>query len=148
MTVWLRLFERIHGHLGWLSVAALVHPAILLRRPRPQGSWIAGAAAGLTLASGVLGACLYPAYRQTVKVRLLHDKTSLAWLLERKEHLAIGAVAFAVAGWLLQVRVPGLEKNPAAIRLRKLAHLSFVAALLLTLLVSIFGTWVASHDSF
>ncbi|MDB5220684.1 MAG: hypothetical protein JWO86_8611, partial [Myxococcaceae bacterium] len=26
-----RLMEHVHGHLGWLAAATLVHPAIVLR---------------------------------------------------------------------------------------------------------------------
>ena len=38
-TLLLRILERVHGHLGWLSVAVcLFHPAIILRNPETAGA--------------------------------------------------------------------------------------------------------------
>lgn len=95
------LAERIHGHLGWLGLAVLLHPVVLLRtrrRSAPGTRLTAGLGAGLLLLAYALGWWLYPAYRTAVKPALM--RASIPWVLafEAKEHLAFLSVAMAVGG--------------------------------------------------
>jgi hypothetical protein len=94
----LRLLERIHGHAAWLAVAALAHPAWLLRRPAPPAAGVAYAATGLVSAVFALGAVIYPSYRRVVKPDLFREHEALGWMFERKEHLAFGVLLLAWAG--------------------------------------------------
>ncbi len=144
----LRVLERIHGHLGLLSVAALLHPAVLLRNPRRRARLSASLAAAFPLATALLGASLYPEYRSRIKQHLFIDAPRIGWLFERKEHLAVGAVALAIAGCLAHLSLPALADDGTRRTVAALAHRAFVAAFVLALLVAIFGVTVASHRSF
>ena len=67
-----RLFESIHGHLGVLTVAALVHPALLLRQGKPltrRNRWAVGLSTAFTLAVYGTGIAMYGAYRALVHLR-------------------------------------------------------------------------------
>ena len=91
-TLALRIVERLHGHLGWLAVIALLHPAIFLRRPKrraPLSVVLATLTVSLTAAFGFV---LYPPYRNLLKQRLFVQAPAIGWLFERKEHLAVGAL--------------------------------------------------------
>ena len=54
----MRVLEHVHGHIGWLAALALVHPAILLRRPRCRAMLAAGAATLLATLAALLGATM------------------------------------------------------------------------------------------
>jgi hypothetical protein len=143
----LRVIERIHGHLGWLAVAALLHPAILLANPRRQARLAVVLAAGVVVVTAGLGVSIYPDYRTQLKPSIFATAPSLGWLFERKEHLAVGVVAFTLLGCVahlaLQAFEPGLRPHAA-----RLAHRAFVVAFVLAAAVAVFGTAVASYKSF
>lgn len=95
------LAERLHGHLGWLGLAVLLHPVITLRRRKglSRGArWSVALAAALMLAPYALGWWIYPTYRAEVKPLLMRE--SVPWVLafEAKEHLAFMALALTVGG--------------------------------------------------
>lgn len=92
---WLRVAERLHGHLGALAVVALLHPVVLLRDPRRRASWSVGLATALVSSVFAGGIALYPAYRAQLKRSIFVDAPTLGWMFERKEHLAFAAMAFA-----------------------------------------------------
>ena len=79
-----RLLERLHGHVGWLAVAALVHPALLLRRRTRADLAVGLAVAIATVVSGA-GAALYIPYRARIKPLLFQTEPAAGWLFERKE---------------------------------------------------------------
>lgn len=146
--VTLRAIEHVHGHLGWLSAAALVHPAWILRRPRRKIS-AATVASTLLVSLPMLSALLiYPAYRATLKQGVFVRTPTVGWMFERKEHLAIGAMALAWAGLVLHVAAVRAAGDETRVGLSRGAHVSFVAAALLTWVVAVLGTWVASVAPF
>lgn len=157
----LRLLAELHGHLGWLAAAALVHPAILLR---DQAKWLVrgrgGAwrvkhslsialACGLVTAAASAGALVYGPYREKVRPFLFESAPLVGWMFERKEHLALGAAVFAWVGVFaaLAARSSG-EDEARRLRLGRAAHRAFVAAAALTVVTACLGTWVASVRSF
>lgn len=143
----LRALERIHGHLGWLSVAALLHPAILLRNPRRSARLSVGLATAFVVATAVLGASMYPEYRARLKQHIFLEAPRLGWLFERKEHLAVAVVAFACAGCAAHLAAPTLDEATRRVA-AKVAHRAFVAAFVLSLAVASIGVAVASFKSF
>ncbi len=97
------LLERLHGHLGVLALALLLHPVISLRRRGALTVWgrrSAELGAGLLTLTFAAGWALYPTYRGSVKPGLLRDLPSVALRFESKEHLAFFAVALALGGAL------------------------------------------------
>ena len=75
-----RLLTEIHGNAGFMVVAALLHPVVLLRRPSrraPLATWLA--TVGTTLVFG-LGLALYGPYREVVKHDLFVATPAIAWL--------------------------------------------------------------------
>ena len=89
----IRVLTELHGSAGLVAVAALVHPVVLLRTPgrrAPIACWAATAATTVVFGGGL---ALYGVYRERVKHDLFVTAPSIAWLFERKEHLALGAVA-------------------------------------------------------
>jgi hypothetical protein len=135
----LRLIEHIHGHLGWLSAAALVHPAIVLRdRARRANLAVGLATTFVTVASGI-GVWLYVSYREKLRQGIFLHAPAIGLLFERKEHLAFGAVVLAWAGASAYVAASRATPEVRG-SLRTIAHRSFVAAVL--------GTVVAVYRSF
>ena len=147
-TLCLRVVERIHGHLGWLAVAALLHPAILLRDPRRRARLSAVLAAATVVLTAALGAWLYPHYRLLLRQRIFIDSARHGWLFERKEHLAVGAVVFALVGCIAHLMVPAIDDGPTRVGVARLAHRAFVIATVLALIVATLGVTVASFRSF
>ncbi len=139
-----RWVEHIHGHVGWLAVVALVHPAILLRNPNRRAPWSVGLATAITTLVCVAGVLIYGAYRDTLKQRIFQSAPAIGLLFERKEHLAFGALLFAWVGALAYV-VSRTKPNDT---LKKLAHRSFVIAAALALVVAALGTTVATYRTF
>lgn len=95
------LAERLHGHLGWLGLAVLLHPIITLRKRRgfSRGTRLTVAlAAVLMFLPYAVGWSIYPTYRSQVKPLLLRE--SVPWVLafETKEHLAFLALALTLGG--------------------------------------------------
>jgi hypothetical protein len=138
----LRLLERIHGHLGWLAAAALLHPAILLRNPRRRAPLSTAAATLLATVAGALGAAIYPSYSRLVRRALYVSSFHHGLLFERKEHLAFAAIALSWAGCALHLTARGSVERARA------AHWAFVAAAVLAAIVSAFGTIIAAVRSF
>jgi hypothetical protein len=147
-TLLLRVLERIHGHLGWLSVAALLHPAIFLRNPKRRARLSVSLATGFVVLTAVFGVYIYPLYRERIKRQLFIETPKVGWMFERKEHLAVGAVAFALAGCLAHVGLPAFGNQGIRHTMARLAHRSFVVAFVLALLVACLGVAVASYRSF
>lgn len=102
------LLRGIHGHVGLLAVAALIHPVFTLRGARVSRGARWGAWGATTLAIGAFAAgwALYPGYRSGTKRELLHAAPHLAQAFEVKEHLAFYAVVLSIAGAGLVVGVP------------------------------------------
>jgi hypothetical protein len=138
--------EHVHGHLGWLAAAALVHPAVLLRNPRRKAHLAVASALGVVTAAGSLGAWLYPAYRDRLKQSLFLEAPRIGYLFERKEHLAFGAILLAWAGALAYF---GAERCPPDLRapLRTIAYRGMLAAAILAILTAALGTLVASFKA-
>lgn len=142
----LRLLERVHGHLGWLAAAALLHPAIVLRRPRRRARLAAVLSALFATAAGGLGAFIYADYSRTLRRAMYVASPRYGLLFERKEHLAFAAIALAWAGCALHLTAH--DDDPAAATRARAAHYAFVAAFALTALVAAMGTVIASFRSF
>lgn len=143
----LRSIEHVHGHLGWLAAAVLVHPAIVLRNRTRRAHYAVGlSTAFVTVASGI-GAWLYVAYRERLKQSIFQTAPSVGLLFERKEHLAFGAVALAWAG---AVAYFAAARTTAEMRatLRTIAFRSFAASAVLAVTVAILGTVVAVYKTF
>jgi len=147
-TLLLRILERIHGHLGWLSVAALLHPAIFLRNPKRRARLAVSLATGFTVTTALLGGYIYPEYRLRLKQHIFIEVQRLGWMFERKEHLAVGAVGFALAGCLAHLSLPIFTEDATKRTVAMLAHRAFVAAFVLALFVAVLGVSVASYKSF
>jgi hypothetical protein len=144
----LRLVEHVHGHLGWLAAALLVHPAILLRnRARRAHLAVALTTALVTVGAG-LGAWLYVAYRAQLKQSMFIHARSYGLLFERKEHLAFGAVMLAWAGCAAYFAALHSAAEPVRASLRTIAFRAYVAAAALALVVAALGTVVATYKSF
>jgi hypothetical protein len=140
----LRLLERIHGHLGWLAVAALAHPAIVLRNPARRARLSVLLATLLTAATFGLGAWIYgPFSRDGMRHALYVASQRHGLLFERKEHLAVGVLALAVAGCLTHLLAFD-RTRPARARF---AHVAFACSALLAVVVATLGTLVAAFKS-
>jgi len=137
-----RLVAHVHGHLGWLSVAALAHPALLLRRTGRRAPLATTLASALTVVTALAGASIYPSYREVIKPTLFLEHPALGWAFERKEHLAVAAALFAIAGAIAH-RTAGTR--PA---LATLAHRSFVVAFVCAAAAGVIGVAVATTRSF
>lgn len=147
-TLLLRLLERIHGHLGWLSVAALLHPAILLRQRKRRARLSVSLATGAVVVTALLGAYVYPSYRDRIKQHLFIEAPKLGWMFERKEHMAVGAVAFALVGCVAHLALPLTAGGEPEQSLARLAHVAFVLAFVFALVAAVLGVAVASYKSF
>jgi hypothetical protein len=148
-----RLGEHIHGHLAWLAVASLVHPAIVLRNARRRAHLAVGLSAGAVTLVGAIGVSLYEPYRDRLKQGIFQHAPQVGLLFERKEHLAFAAIVLAWAGAAAYVggrwgagRSAGVE-GPA-LALRRFAHWAFVAAAALALATAALGTAVATYRTF
>lgn len=133
--------------MGWLAVLALVHPAVLLARPRRRAVLAVVLATGLVTFVGALGTVLYPPYRNTLKQRLFVQSPSIGWLFERKEHLAVGAIALAWVGCVAHLSVSWFP-DPARDRVARAAHVSFVLAAMLATATAVLGVIVSVHTTF
>ncbi len=142
----LRSLEHVHGHLAWLSVAALLHPALLLSRPNRRAPLAASLATGLVLVTASLGALVYSPYRDRIKQHIFLDAPRIGWLFERKEHLAVGAVAFALVGLVAHLSAPRLGPELRAPVVRT-AHRAYLLAFAFALVVAVLGVVVASYRS-
>ena len=145
-----RLAEYIHGHLGWMSVAVLIHPAIVLWR-KPRADWAVGLAVAFPTLFSALSVWLYGPYREKIKQSLFIASPKMGFFFERKEHLAFGAIALAWVGALAYFagRVPSAELAPSMRdSLRQASRTAFTASAALALAAAVFGTVVATFKSF
>jgi hypothetical protein len=141
----LRAIEHVHGHLAWISTAALYHPAFLLRRPRRRAVGAAMTAAVLITATAALGAAMYPAYRGQLKPAIFAGSRILGMMFERKEHLGVGAVVLAWAGLVLHLKARDEVWDRARARA---AFVAFVGATLFATLAAAMGVMVAVYRTF
>lgn len=142
-----RVLEHVHGHLGWLATAALVHPAILLRRAHRRSLLSAASATLIASGAGALGAALYPCYREIIKPVLFAASPRIGWAFERKEHLAIGAIALAWAGLAAHWGEPRASAG-TRLALRRAALVAYTGAAALALVAATLGVVVACARSF
>lgn len=146
--VTMRAVAHVHGHLGWLAAAALLHPAWMLRRPLRRLSSVAVAATALVTLPAATALLVYPAYRASLKQALFVRAPAIGWMFERKEHLGLGAVALAWAGLALHAASVRAADDETRRSLARAAQVSFALAALFTWVVSALGTWVASVAPF
>lgn len=139
----LRFVEHIHGHLGWLAAASLVHPAIILRNPRRRARLAVVLSTALATIAGSMGAWLYPHYRELLKRALFVQSTRVGWMFERKEHLAVAALGLAWVGLVLH-----LSARDEAPAIARAAHRAYVASAIFALIVAALGTYVAATKTF
>jgi hypothetical protein len=147
-TLLLRALEHIHGHLGWLSVAALFHPAVLLRNTKRRARLSVSLATGLVVVTALLGGYIYPLYRDRIKQHIFIEAPRIGWMFERKEHIAVGAVSFALVGCLAHLTLPLFVDDGIRRTMARLAHRAFIVAFALALFVAALGVSVASYKSF
>lgn len=143
----LRLIEHVHGHLGWLAAAVLVHPAVVLRSRTRRAHLAVGLATGLVTVASAIGAWLYVAYRERLKQGIFQHAPAVGYMFERKEHLAFGAVVLAWAGAAAYFAAARATPDMRG-RLRTIAFRSFCASSALAVVVAVLGTVVAVYKSF
>ena len=144
----LRVAEHIHGHMGWLSAAALLHPAVVLRNPERRARLAVSLTTGFVTASGLLGAWIYPEYRSRLRQALFIQAPAIGWLFERKEHLAVGAIGFAWIGCIAHPTARSFEDEALRQRVSVAAHRAYLIAFVLCLAVASLGVAVATHSTF
>jgi hypothetical protein len=143
----LRLFEHVHGHLGWLAAALLVHPALVLRDRKRRAHLAVALSTGAVTIGSALGAWLYVAYRERLKQQIFVHASSIGLLFERKEHLAFSAVVLAWAGCAAYFAAPRATPEVRA-TLRTIAFRAFATSAALAIVVATLGTIVAVYESF
>lgn len=142
----LALWTAIHGYLGVLAAAALLHPAILLRRGSPLsrgGRWSVGLTALVTTLGFSLGIFLYGSYRAEVKRPLFTESIRAGLLFETKEHIAVGVVALTLGAALAALYAPRDART-----IRRVAALLFVFAALACIATASLGSYVTAVRSF
>jgi hypothetical protein len=145
MTTWVRVLEHLHGHLACLATLALIHPALLLRRPQRRARLAAALATLLATATGALGFVLYPRYRAELKPGIYATSRALGDAFERKEHLAIAVVVLA---WIGAVAHFASAERGAEQAWARVAHAAYASAALLAVLTAGLGIAVAVTRSF
>jgi hypothetical protein len=142
-----RLIEHVHGHLGWLAAAVLVHPAIVLRNRTRRAHLAVGLSAGLVTIASAIGLWLYVAYTARLKQAIFQHSSLIGLMFERKEHLAFGAVALAWAGTAAYFAAPRAADKTRDL-LRTIAFRAFCGSAALAIVVAVLGTLVAVYRSF
>jgi hypothetical protein len=141
-----RVFAHIHGHAGWLAAAALLHPAILLRRPARRAHLSVSLATAFVTFAAALGVSIYADYSTRLRQAIFVGAPQIGWLFERKEHLAFGAVLFAWSGAAAYVAALHAAE-PLRAPLRTFAWRAYAAAAGLAGVVAVIGTIVAAYRS-
>ena len=140
------LLESVHGHVGVLAAAALLHPAILLRKGKPLTSrnrWSVAGATLFSVAAFSTGILIYEDYRAQVKRPMFLASFRAGTLFEIKEHLAVIVISLAL-GALVCAWVAPRDGNS----LRKAAAHSYAMAAILCAAVVAMGTYVAAVQGF
>lgn len=143
---WIRLFEKIHGHLGILATAALIHPALLMRRGKPLSKrtrWSVALSSSLAIAAYAAGLFIYPAYTHQLKRAIFFVNRRAGMLFETKEHLAFSVLCLALGG-LVAAQLAPREANG----LRRAAAVAYAFAALAGLMVVGIGIYVATVRGF
>jgi hypothetical protein len=143
----LRTLESIHGWLGWASIGALGVPAALMLRPeraRALRRIVVACTAFATLAA-TLGGFLYAYYTPMLKRAVYVASFRTGLLMERKEHLAVAALALAWCGCLLHVAG---DVDDARRTRTRIAHACFVVSAVLAFVIAVIGATVASTRTF
>jgi hypothetical protein len=143
----LRIEEHWHGHLGWLAVAALLHPAVVLRRLGRRADLAVGLGTALVTIAGALGVDLYGPYRSQLRRSIFVSAPSIGYLFERKEHLAFGAVLMAWAGAASYVAARSAEE-PVRGSFWRASHWAFIVAAGLATVTASLGTVIAAYRTF
>lgn len=142
----LRILEALHGHAAVLAAAALLHPAILLRKGQPlafRTRLAVALTAGLVVVAFASGLVVYPAYVERVRVSLFLADSRAGLLFETKEHLAYAVTALTLGSAVTAWFAPRTSRD-----LRQAAAVGFAVAALLCLVTSGLGTVVASVHGF
>lgn len=137
------IFQKFHGHLALLALAACLHPPIALRAVR-RPSWgarmSAYSASFLVVATNALGWYIYPAYREDVKIELYRASAHWGELFEIKEHLAFYSLCLAIAAAILV----WASADERGIVLRQPIRLMYALIALLTLSAGVMGILISS----
>jgi hypothetical protein len=143
----LRIGEHVHGHLGWLAVLALAHPAVLLRNHRRRAHLSVSLAVGVSTLAAAIGVWLYGPYREKLRQSIFISAPGVGYLFERKEHLAFAAV---LLGWAGAASYFGAVPAGSDVRvpLRQAAHWAFVFSTACALTAAALGTLVATYRTF
>jgi len=142
----LELLQSVHGYLAALSTAALIHPALLLRRGKPlsrRNVWAVAGAAVTTSATFALGIALYGDYRSGVKRQLFAASVRAGLAFETKEHLAFLVLCLALGATFAALSAPAARAD-----LRRAAALLFALAAMTCLVIVGLGAWVAAVRDF
>jgi hypothetical protein len=137
----------VHGHLGWLAVLALVHPAILLRRTGRRAHWAVGLAVGVLTLAAAVGISSYQAYREKLRQPLFASYAALGYLFERKEHLAFAVLAFTWVGAITYAAAIVAESELRE-SLWRASQRAFLIAAALAAVTAALGTAVAVYKTF
>jgi hypothetical protein len=134
------LLRALHGHVGVLAAAALLHPVFTLRTgPLRRGTRYGVVAASLlAVATFSAGWALYPGYREGTRRELLAHASGLARAFETKEHLAFYVVVLALAGLGLALWAPD---GPGLRAARWCYGLASALAFVVAALGSTVGAW-------
>lgn len=142
----LRILESVHGYLAMMAVAAVIHPAILLRKGKGlsrRNRWAISFAGVLPAVAFGAGMLIYQDYRVLVRRGLFQASPAAGFLFETKEHLGFAAIVLAAGACVCALVAPKDSSD-----LRKLSALAFAISFVLLLLVSGMGTWVTALHSF
>lgn len=142
----LHLLGQAHRVLGWLTVAALTLPAVLLFRARRRFALVAVASTVVATFAAACGIVLYAWYTPLLKRAVYVASLSRGLAMERKEHLAVLALCLAWAGALVHP-VERVDEDVSLARAR-FAHGAYVAAAALALVVALLGNAVAAIRAF
>lgn len=138
----------MHGHLGWLAAALLVHPAIVLRDRRRRAHLAVSLSCAFVTVASAIGAWVYVAYRDQLRQAIFLSWPAVGLLMERKEHLAFASVVLAWAGTAAYFGAPRAKDDAMRTTLRTIAFRAFACAAALAIVVAVLGTIVAVHKSF
>ncbi|MEB2311166.1 MAG: hypothetical protein OZ921_08715 [Sorangiineae bacterium] len=141
-----RLLESLHGAIGVLATAALVHPALLLRRGKPltpRSRWAVALAGLLAALAWSAGAFIYGDYRRLVKRTLFQKSVGAGLAFETKEHVAVTVACLAIGALVAALVAPRESRE-----LRRAAALSFGLAAGLSGLVVGLGWYVTAVHGF